>query len=314
MKWFKRKHNIKKRDEHSTYLKVENGRVVPVTGDEPAEHTPEKEPYQFEEKDVIEPEEESRGTKGMKWLWLLLIIALGYGTIQLVAGLATENKEVFKLQEIQRNTLQIPEEPADKAPEKSDDPSSKEPSNPIVDKTSEWRKELQDSFTEDSPKEETPQPPVSDVPEPVGINPHDKNLLFAIRSLDEQGTALLEQIRDASVSFIHGDISRGQYLLKLQSVELKIKRYNEEIYSVQQQIDSNQSYANLMEYVTVKKDSLSSLDTELRLASTNSIAPVFNSYVDIHNELTLEADKEFVRQLQQLGYEAEIRNGIIEYR
>ena len=39
MKWFKlkNKNNIKKRGDHSTYLKVENGRVVPVTDDEKEE-------------------------------------------------------------------------------------------------------------------------------------------------------------------------------------------------------------------------------------------------------------------------------------
>lgn len=310
MNWFKRKNNIKKRDEHSTYLKVENGKVVPVTGEEPEEHKAEKERYSVETKDDSEPEEKSRSAKGMKWLWLLLIIALGYGTIQLLAGLATENKEVFKLQEIQRNTLQIPEETT----EQTKEPISNQEDSSLAEKTTEWRKKLQKSFENDSTDKEAPLPPTSDVQEPAGVNMEDKNLLFAIRSLDEQGTVLLEQIRDASVQFIQGDISRGQYLLKLQAVELKIKRYNEEMYTVRQQMENKKSFDHLMDYVMVKKESLVSLDTELRLASTSSIAPVFNSYVDIHNELTLEADKEFVRQLQLLGYQAEIRNGVIEYR
>lgn len=319
MNWFKRKNNIKKRDERSTYLKVENGRVVPVTGDEPDEQPDNDERFPIETKDPTPSTDDSKSAKWMKWLWLLLILALGVGTVQLVSGLASENKEVFKLQEIQRNTLKITDD--DKQPvEKTktdktvEDKETDKPSISITDKTTEWRKNLLKPFSGEPSDEETPAHPVSEVPEPTGVNLADKNLLFAIRTLDEQGSALLEQVRDASVSLIRGDISRGQYHLKLKSVELKMKRYNEEVYLIQTEVDTHPSYGTLMEYVQVKKDSLKSLDTELRLASLTSVAPVFNSYVDIHNELTLESDKEFVRQLQKLGYEATIQNGVIEYR
>lgn len=315
MKWFQRKQTVKKKDEHSTYLKVENGRVVPVTGEEKSEKELEKERAKeplhrvYDESEEEEPV--TKGAKWLKWLWLLVILGLGYATIQVFGGLASENQETFKLQEIQRNTLEIPVSD-EKTPEKT------EPAKDAVtleERTTSWKEDMKDAFTSDEPSdkktETSEQPPAPDADR---INADDNNLLFAIRSLDEQGTELLEEIREASVKHIQGDMSRGQYLLRLQSVDLKVKRYSQQIADMTEQASVKPSYSPLLDYVIVKKESLQSLSVELRVASTGSVAPVFNGYVDVHNDLTKEADDEFVRQLKAIGYDAKIQNGVISYR
>ena len=311
MKWFKlkNKNNIKKRGDHSTYLKVENGRVVPVTDDEKEEKTSIQEPFHFENQESDETVVETKTARWMKWVWLLIIIGLGYGTVQLFGGLAFENRESFKLQEIKQNTVQVVKED-----EKTSEKDEKlDVSDSIADKTSDWRDNMINSFTGDNTSIKEKEPTEIEVPL-KSVNHEDSSLLLSIRALDEEGTVLLEQIRDASVRHIEGDISRGQYLLRLQAVDLKLKRYSREIHSIDEQASSTPSYNTLLDYVWVKKESLQSLGTELRVSNTSHVAPVFNGYVDVHNELTIEADQEFVRQLKRIGYEAEIRNGVIEYR
>lgn len=305
MKWFRRKKNIKKRDEKGTYLRLENGRVVPVTGDEKNPKPDESRPEYKENPDTPE----TNNPKWLKWIWLIVILGLGYGTIQLMGGLATENKENFKLQEIQRNTLQALEEPGVKTTEKK--PSEKESdSNPdtstsIEEKATQWKEEIKNGFTHSGDKKES---------EVNVVETNDRTLLFDIRSLDEEGTQFLEQIRDASVSYISGDISRGQYLLRLQAIDLKVKRYNQEISVITEQAKEKPSYDTLIEYIVIKKESLKSLTLELRVSSSDNVARIFNGYVDTHNDLSKESDKEFVTQLNELGYEAKIKNGVIQYQ
>lgn len=305
MKWFQRKKNIKKRDEHSTYLKVENGRVVPVTGDD-QEKEIEKESLHREYDETEESAPDTQASRWLKWLWLLVILGLGYGTIQLFGGLASENQETFKLQEIQRNTLKIPE--TETTPDTKEEPAPFS----VEDKATEWREAMKDSFTKDEePKDVTNVPPVL---EDKGIDAADHKLLFEIRSLDEQGTQLLEEIRESSVLHIQGDISRGQYLLRLQAMDLQMKHYNQRVAEVKANAVNKPTYSTLLDYVSVKKESLQYLTVELHAASTSSVAPVFNGYVDIHNGLTKEADEEFVRKLKEIGYDAYIKNGVIEYQ
>lgn len=310
MKWFKLKNrnNIKKRGDHSTYLKVENGRVVPVTDDEKDEKTPIQE-HHFDNQESDETEVDTKTARWMKWVWLLIIIGLGYATVQLFGGLAFENRESFKLQEIKQNTVQVVKED-EKTSVKDEE---LDVSDSIADKTSDWRDNMINSFTGDNTSIKEKEPTEIEVPLKA-VNHEDSSLLLSIRALDEEGTVLLEQIRDASVKHIEGDISRGQYLLRLQAVDLKLKRYSREIHSIDEKATATPSYNTLLDYVWVKKESLQSLGTELRVSNTSHVAPVFNGYVDVHNELTIEADQEFVRQLKRIGYEAEIRNGVIEYR
>lgn len=315
MKWFKRKPKVKKRDEKGTYYTLDHGRVVPVTGNE-KKPLPEEARPQYKEDEETD-QEESKSPKWVKWLWLIVILGLGYGTIQLMGGLATENKQNFQLQEIQRNTLQALEDPgkALETPKNDTKPTKEVESTPdkdvsatIGDKANQWKEDIKNGFTHDGSKTET------STEKNVGENTTDRTLLFDIRALDEMGTQYLETIRDASVSYINGDISRGQYLLRIKSVELKVKRYSNEIATMNEHIQSKPSYSTLMEYVGIKRDGLESLTTEIRVTDIGNVASLFNGYVDTHNDISTEADKEFVQQLKELGYEAKIKNGIIQYQ
>ncbi|WP_442638096.1 hypothetical protein [Rossellomorea marisflavi] len=316
MKWFKRKPKVKKRDEKGTYYTLDHGRVVPVTGNE-KKPLPEESRPQYKEEDEEPNLEESKSPKWVKWLWLIVILGLGYGTIQLMGGLATENKQNFQLQEIQRNTLQALEDPGKaletpktetKPTKEVDSPSETVGSTSIGEKASQWKEEIKNGFThEKSSKTE-------ESTEKTAGESADRTLLFDIRALDEMGTQHLETIRDASVSYINGDISRGQYLLRIKSVELKVKRYSNEIALMNEHIQSTPSYSTLMEYVGIKRDGLESLTTEIRVTDIGNVASLFNGYVDTHNDISKEADKEFVQQLKELGYEAKIKNGIIQYQ
>lgn len=302
MKWFTKKKDVKKKDENSTYLKIEKGEVVPVVN-EKKPVTPEKK----QEKDTEAPNpdtiEEKPSHPYMKWLWLLFIALLSYGTFQLYGHVAEDTQETFKLQEIQRNTVQVKENVDENTSGTAvDDGSETLPKiSDVTEKAENWKAELKNSFTKnDEPKAQTGESV-------------DSNVLLQIRKVDEDGTLILQEIRNASVKYIQGDISRGQYILRLQSIDLKLNRHLNELNAVKTKVPKGHRYENLLDYVSLKEDSLQNLVGELRVIWKDGISSTFNNYVDIHNELTVEADKTFIEELKELGYTVTVKDGIIGY-
>lgn len=280
-----------------------------------------------------EPIAKSKGASLVKLLWLIVIIGLGYGTLQIFGGLASESRQSIKLQEIKQNTVQVVEDiekevevvvegdvdkEVDKEVENNNELASGEDIqvNDSGSYLGNWKDKMKQNFTGEEIKTNEAaeeKPSRIETPKKV-ISDEDSSLLLAIRSLDEEGTALLEAIRDSSIEYMNGDISKGKYTLRLKSIELQMDRNTQGFHNIEEEAYSTPSYNVLLNYVWMKKESLDLIVAELRITSTDNVAIVFNDYVDIHNELTIETDKEFVHQLKQIGYEAEIINGVIEYR
>lgn len=302
MKWFAKKIDVKKKDENSTYLKIEKGEVVPVVN-EKKPVTPEKKHEKDNEAPNPDSIEEKPSHPYMKWFWLLFIALLFFGTFQMYGHVAEDTQETFKLQEVQRKTVQIKEHVDEKTGgTTSDEESEALPKiSDVTEKAKNWKSELKNSFTK------------NDEPKSKNGESVDSNVLLQIRKVDEDGTLILQEIRNASVKHIQGDISRGQYILRLQSIDLKLNRHLNELNEVKTKVPKGHRYENLLAYVSLKEDSLQNLLGELRVIWKDGISSTFNNYVDIHNELTVEADKTFVEELKELGYTVTVKDGIIEY-
>lgn len=291
--WLKSDKHVKKKNNKNPYLTVENGKVVPVV--EGKEEN--KEPNEEKNKEVRPPNpDEVEATPQSKFkMWILLIVAvlLAFYTFKLYSDIAVETKEELVLQEIQRNTVEVKKDKAEDLPTTNED---------IIEKANNWKDDLKSSFQT--------EPKASDEP----IQPVDESILFDIRSEDEEGTVLLQQIRDMSVKHINGELSRGQYILHLQSIDLKMNRYHGRIESLDAKITSSHAYQEYIDYVTLKEEGIQSLLIELRVSQADGIAVTFNNAVDFHNELSVESDKLFTSELKKLGYTVTVENGTIKYK
>lgn len=297
MKWFRKKELPGNRK--GTYLKYENGRVVRVLEEEMKDVTlPFDSPAVQNEKPRIVPQpvpqKEEPNWKWLRWIWLLVILGMGFATLQLFSGLASMNQKTLELQEIEWSKLELNKEGASTTEEApllpSNDPSATHPS-------------AKPTSPEDVPPLDAPvEPAVSE------------SLLFALRAHDESGTELLGRIRESSIEFMNGTSSRGQYMVRLKSTELKVNRHLNELIDLQSQAAPFPEYEELLEYLSVKAENLNGLTTELRLVDNVSVASTFNQYVDTHNELSAEADQEFIELLTNKGYEAEVIDGVIRYQ
>lgn len=287
MKWFKKEDNVKKKDDKSTYITLENGKVVPVVEEKV------KKPEKEEVKRPPNPDEveEKQMSKPMRWVWFVFVALLAYGMVQLYSQVAIETKEELNLQEIQRKTVEINKKD-DVAPKNGED---------VVETATKWKDQLKDSFE------------TNDTPEKATANP-DQSVLFEIRKADEEGTVLLQQVRDASVKYIQGDMSRGQYILRIQSIDLKMNRYHKTIEGIESKVNEGHRYNEHISYVKLKEQGLQSLLVELSVVQQEAVAVTFNNAVDFHNELTKEADELFVQELKQLGYTVKVQNGTISYQ
>lgn len=293
MKWLNKKKEFEKKDEKSTYITLENGKVVPVVKSNDKVEKKEEEVVKTPNPEDVEEKPTSRSTK---WIWLAFMILLAYGTVQLYSQVTIESKEELQLQEIKRNTVEIKKEPLEKTAEKP----TNEPSDTLAEKAKDWKDELRGSF--ETEKDTKPEKQIV-----------DQGVLFDIRQADEDGTEILQIIRDTSVKHIQGDMSRGQYILRLQSIELKMNRYEREVSAIDSKLSKGHRYHDHLDYVQLKADGLSSLITELRIVQSTGIADTFNDAVDFHNELTKEADALFVEELKQMGYTVKVQNGTIHY-
>ena len=289
MKWLNKKKEFEKKNEKSTYITLENGKVVPVVKSTEKADKKEEEIVKTPNPDEVEEKSTSRSTK---WIWLLFMILLAYGTVQLYSQVTIESKEELQLQEIKRNTVEVKEEPVENP--------VKETSDTLSEKAKNWKDELRDSFEVE--KEAAPEKQIV-----------DQGVLFDIRQADEEGTEILQIIRDNSVKHIQGEMSRGQYILRLQSVELKVNRYEREVKAIEDKVSKGHRYRDHLDYVKLKTDGLNSLLTELRIVQSTGIADTFNDAVDFHNELTKEADALFINELKQMGYTVKVQNGTIHY-
>jgi len=310
MKWFKREQNVKKKDENSTYLTLENGKVVHVSSDN---HKVDKKQGLVEEKPPNPEEiEETPGSKKMRWVWLLFTVLLAYGTIHLYGTATKETKEDLNLQEIQRNVVEKKDESflatLKNSEEKESDSGSSETSKAgetattgIVESAENWKEELKGSFTSNKSESKNTSGSVSD----------DK--LFTIRQVDEDGTTILQRIREDSIKYIQGELSRGQYILRLQSTDLKMNRYDQEILKLDSEIPKDHRYLEYMDYVHLKKNGLEELIVELRVVPQERISVTFNNAVDFHNELSKEGDNFFTKELKGMGYKVTVSNGKIKY-
>lgn len=303
MKWFNQDKNVKKKDENSTYLTLENGKVVPVSSDN---HKADKKQVLVDEKPPNPDElEETTGSGKMKWVWLIFIVLMAYGTIQLYGGATKEAKKELNLQEIQRNVVEKKEESFISTLKNGDSEDSTTSSttknvDDLVGSAENWKEELKDSFKSDKEKDST-------------VTSISDNKLFAIRQSDEDGTTLLQRIREDSIKYIQGEISRGQYILRLQSIDLKMNRYEQTLIQLEREIPKDHRYVEYMNYINLKKTGLEELIVELRVVPQERVSVTFNNAVDFHNELSQEGDAFFIKELKNMGYSVKISNGKIKY-
>ncbi len=306
--WLMRDKNVKKKDNKYPYVKIENGEVVYVFENEEPEKV-----SQVEEEHPPDPDEvpSSPSPKWFRIVLVLLLIAMIPLTYKMYREVAIQSKEEIVLQEIyaSKATPSSVEKDSDKKPDEAntvDEKSSDEESSTadkIIQAANDWKDDLKGSFT--SGDKGKPQSGLTS-------KPQNDEMLMKIRLEDENATIFLQQVRDISILYIQGETSRGQYLLRLQSMELKLNRYGERV-QVLKNSDSVK-HQDYIEYILLKKNAVSELINELQSAPTSDVAQIFNNAVDFHNELSAESDELFIEKLKQMGYKTSIKEGTISYQ
>ena len=301
--WLMRDKNVKKKDNKYPYVKIENGEVVYVFEKEEHEKT------HVEEEHPPDPDEvlSSPSPKWFRVVLVILLIAMIPLTYKMYREVAIQSKEEIVLQEIYSS--KATPTPVEKKPVKrtneSDTVDEKESSttDKIIETANNWKDDLKGSFTSNDKK--NPQSGLIS-------KPQNDEMLMQIRLEDENATVFLQQVRDISILYIQGETSRGQYLLRLQSMELKLNRYGARLHALK---DSDSvKHQDYIEYVLLKKNAVSELINELQSAPTSDVAQIFNSAVDFHNELSAESDELFIEKLKQMGYKTSIKEGTISYQ